>query len=310
MRDPAQHAFRPAARRILAASLMTLLATLLAAPVPGAAASFKHLDSSQIQGVKLYELGVADANDDGLLDVFTTNHKFDSALLAGDGKGGFTDVFTQSGLSPTQEFPGYEDLHREPDRSAPGLYLYATDRDQPRDPFHIATTGIAASGSLTFFAEDLAVQASTNATVTASPVPDGGTRLDFDAQPGAPVDITVEHIDLPIAVSVDTPADPAQIRVGADVVPATTRQFTLSAARPSRDSGSPTTTATSQPTSSSRPEASAARSSTPSSPGARTTSSSSTAPARYADADRGEGPLSRASAAGAFLARRRLRWRR
>ena len=227
VRDPAQHAFRPAARRILAASLMTLLATLLAAPVPGAAASFKHLDSCQIQGVKLYELGVADANDDGLLDVFTTNHKFDSALLAGDGKGGFTDVFTQSGLSPTQEFPGYEDLHREPDRSAPGLYLYATDRDQPRDPFHIATTGIAASGSLTFFAEDLAVQASTNATVTASPVPDGGTRLDFDAQPGALVDITVEHIDLPIAVSVDTPADPAQIRVGADVVPATTRQFTL-----------------------------------------------------------------------------------
>ncbi len=144
-------------------------------------------------------------------------------------------MFTQSGLSPTQAFfPGYEDLHREPDRSAPGLYLYATDRDQPRDPFHIATTGIAASGSLTFFAEDLAVQASTNATVTASPVPDGGTRLDFDAQPGAPVDITVEHIDLPIAVSVDTPADPAQIRVGADVVPATTRQFTLSAARPSR----------------------------------------------------------------------------
>ena len=128
-----------------ALSLSCLLSCLLAPAPQGEAATFKPLDSSQIQGVKLYELGVADANDDGLLDVFTANHKFDSSLLAGDSMGGFTDVFTQSGLSPTPEFPGYEDLHREPDRSAPGLYLYATDRDQPRDPFHVATTAVAAA---------------------------------------------------------------------------------------------------------------------------------------------------------------------
>lgn len=227
MRDPAEQRFRPTARRTAAASLLALLAWLPAPAAQGEAATFRPLDSSQIQGVKLYELGVTDADDDGLLDVFTANHKFDSSLLAGDGMGGFTEVFAQSGLSPTPEFPGYEDLHREPDRSAPGLYLYATDRDQPRDPFHLATTTLAASGSLTFFAEDLQVQNASNATVSTSPVEDGGTRLDFDAQPGAQIDLTVEHIDLPIAVDIDPATEPGQVRVGADAVAATTRQFTL-----------------------------------------------------------------------------------
>jgi ASPIC/UnbV protein/VCBS repeat protein len=214
----------PAAR--IAVALGVVLLTLLGAAT-ASAGDFRRLDSSQIQGTKLYDLGVADANGDGLLDIFTTNHKFDSSLLAGDGAGGFTDVFASSGLSPTQEFPGYEDLHREPDRGAPGLYLYATDRDQPRDPFHIATTGVAASGTLTFDAQDLQVQTSVGATVTTDPLPDGGTQLHFDALPGAQIDLTVEHIDLPINVAIDPPLDPSQIRVGADVVPATSRGFVL-----------------------------------------------------------------------------------
>lgn len=218
--DPAY----PAPRR---GALALVALTLLVAPTAAEAISFKPLDDSRIQGVKLYDLGVADFNDDGRLDVFTSNHKFDSSLLAGDGAGGFTDVLAPSGFSPTPQFPGYEDLHREPDRAQPGLYLYATDRDQPRDPFHIATTAIAASGTLTFDAQDLRIEGAANATTSTTTLPDGRTRLSFDADPGALIDVTVEHIDLPVTVAVDPPTDPDQIRVGADGVAATSRDFTL-----------------------------------------------------------------------------------
>ena len=203
--------------------------SLLAGSTPPAASAkpFQRLDSSGIEGAKLYDLGAADYNDDGLLDVFTTNHKFNSTLLAGDGRGGFTDTRVAAGLSPTQAFPGYEELRREPDRSGPGVYLYATRRDEPRDPFHIATTAVAASGTITFNAQDLRVENATGATVTTSRLADGSSQLHFNASPGAQIDVSVEHIDLPVGVSIDGPTDPAQILVGADAVPATARQLIL-----------------------------------------------------------------------------------
>lgn len=211
-----------------AALALALLGTTARCPDRAAAATFPPLDSSAIHAGKLFDLGVADYNDDGILDVFTTNHKFDSTLLAGVGDGSFRDAFVPAGLSPTQAFPGYEYLRRAPNTSAPGLYLYATDRDQPRDPFHIQTTAIAASGRLVFEAQQLNVESSSGASVTTSRRPDGSTELDFDADPGASIDVTVEHIDLPVTVSIDPPTDPSQIRVGADSVAATSRDLTLS----------------------------------------------------------------------------------
>lgn len=215
--------------RIVAAAFLPALALLAAgAPAADAGVRFKRLAAgSQIEGIKLYDLGAADFNDDGRLDIFTTNHKFNASLLAGDGRGGFTDVGDATGFGPAPQFPGYEDLRREPERSAPGVYLFATDRDQPRDPFHVATTGVAASGSLIFDAQELQIENAIGVTTVTTVLPDGRTRLDFDAAADAQLDLTVEHIDLPIAVTIDPPVEPAQIRVGADAVAATARQLTL-----------------------------------------------------------------------------------
>jgi hypothetical protein len=212
----------------LAACVLALIACLAWHPANSRAADFKPLDSAELQTFKLFDLGVADADDDGNLDLFTTNHKFDSRFLLGDGHGGLSESLVPLGLSPTQAFPGFEDLHLLPDTTAPGLYLYATDRNEPRDPFHIATTAMPASGHLVFGAQDLQVEDSVNATVTTSRLPDGSSVLDFDAAPGALIDVSVEHIDLPIGVHVDAPTDPAQIKVGAAAVPATTPDFALS----------------------------------------------------------------------------------
>lgn len=226
MTEPLATAHRASTTLLVLALALVLLP--VNGPEPAAARGFSPVDATGLQGLKLYDLGVADANGDGDLDLFTTNHKFDSSLLLGDGEGGLVESRVALGLSPTQAFPGFEDLRRDPLTSEPGLYLYATDRDQPRDPFHIDTTAIAASGRLVFGAQDLQVESVSGATVSTSRLPDGSSALDFDAAPGAAIDVSVEHIDLPIAVRVDQPTDPSLIRVGADAVPATSRDLVLS----------------------------------------------------------------------------------
>jgi hypothetical protein len=214
--------------RLIAAIAAMLTVAAFALPASAPAARFVRVDPAPLGAFKPFDLGVADANDDGNLDVFTTNHKFPSRYLAGDGAGGLTEARVPLGLSPTPAFPGFEDLHRTPDTSAPGVYLFAVDRGTPRDPFHIVTNGMPASGRLVFGARDLRIEDDSGATVDATELPDGSTAVDFDAAAGADVVVTVGHIDLPIEVRVDAPAAPAAIKVGADAVPAASSRFELS----------------------------------------------------------------------------------
>ena len=211
-----------------AAGLVTALALLVSAPA-GADRSrgWPPVDASGIQGLKLFDLGVADANSDGNLDIFTVNHKFDSSFLLGTGFGTFVESTTASGLNPTPAFPGFEALRRDPAPTSPGLYIYATDRDLPRDPLHIDAVGQPATGRVVFGSEELRVEDSGGADLTLDTLPDGRTELTFDMDAGEQVDVSVDHIDLPIDVAVDPPTAPEEIRVGADAVPATSRQFQL-----------------------------------------------------------------------------------
>lgn len=226
-------------RTLIGAAAVAAAILLAGAPSPAVAAAgdetkpksvkprFSLRDSSAIQGIKLYDLGVADANGDGNLDVFTVNHKFDSSFLLGDGLGGLTESTTAIGLNPTPEFPGFEALRRDPPQTSPGLYIYATDRDQPRDPLRIDPIGTPASGRIVFGSEDLRIEATSGAQVTKGTTSDGYAVLEFEAEAGQAIDVTVDHIDLPISVSIDPPIDPGSIRVGADAVPATSSQFEL-----------------------------------------------------------------------------------
>ncbi|HCX33468.1 MAG TPA: hypothetical protein DHV08_07865 [Rhodocyclaceae bacterium] len=70
------------------------------------------------------DLGVVDANGDGLMDIFTSNHNYRQRLLISDGKGGYGDVLTAWGLDQTPEFPGVEIATRLPELGAPGVYVY------------------------------------------------------------------------------------------------------------------------------------------------------------------------------------------
>jgi len=70
----------------------------------------------------IFDLGTADHDDDGDLDLFTTNHLDRQSLLSNDGTGAFTERLYEAGLSQTRGVPGWED-HRPPPPAGPGLYV-------------------------------------------------------------------------------------------------------------------------------------------------------------------------------------------
>jgi hypothetical protein len=76
----------------------------------------------------IMDVGVADINADGILDIFTTNHNYRQDLLLGDGKGGYRDVLSEWGLDQSLEFPGLEIALNLPEVSSPGFYIYWKDR--------------------------------------------------------------------------------------------------------------------------------------------------------------------------------------
>jgi hypothetical protein len=76
----------------------------------------------------LFDIGVADGNGDGHLDIYTTNHSAAQSYLLGDGAGGFEDAFSRAALDQDSAFPGLEDGLDGPQIDAPGLYIFRQDR--------------------------------------------------------------------------------------------------------------------------------------------------------------------------------------
>lgn len=72
----------------------------------------------------LFDLGVADVNQDGWLDIFTTNHGAKQSLAIADGRGNFQDSLAQNQLSQSTNFPGAEPSTTKPTIAAAGLYIY------------------------------------------------------------------------------------------------------------------------------------------------------------------------------------------
>jgi hypothetical protein len=78
-----------------------------------------------IPAAALFDLGVVDVDEDGALDLFTSNHNDSTGLFLGDGDGGFgPNVAPELGLSFDPEFPGLEERRKPPSIEDPGLYLY------------------------------------------------------------------------------------------------------------------------------------------------------------------------------------------
>ena len=208
---------------------LLVAALLMAAAAPVAAAErWGAPGEAEVPTFRMFDLGVTDADDDGFLDVFTTNHKFHSGLLRNDGLGNFIDITNSVGLSQTPDYPGLEYM-RKPRIETPGAYIYATDSFKENLPgvVHIRTEQVTASGRLTFGAEYIEVRRARGASVEVGTSAQGQPTVDFTAPPGANISISVVHIDLPISASFDEPHNPQRIRVGTFGVRSETSSFVM-----------------------------------------------------------------------------------
>ena len=78
----------------------------------------------------LYDFGVVDANADGFLDIYTTNHNWQQTLLLSDGKGGYKQgEWSAWGAGQDRDFPGLELSLNPPLFDRPGLYIYWLNED-------------------------------------------------------------------------------------------------------------------------------------------------------------------------------------
>jgi hypothetical protein len=73
---------------------------------------------------RLFDVGIVDANGDGLLDVYTSNHHFRQALLIAEGNGRYRDVISEWGLDQSRQFPLAELSFVAPETQKPGLYIF------------------------------------------------------------------------------------------------------------------------------------------------------------------------------------------
>jgi hypothetical protein len=71
----------------------------------------------------IFDLGVADMNDDGRLDIFTVNHSGLQSLLINSDSQGFTDVYSAWKFDQDHKFPGLAVIRDEPAIEKPGVYI-------------------------------------------------------------------------------------------------------------------------------------------------------------------------------------------
>jgi hypothetical protein len=76
----------------------------------------------------IFDAGITDANSDGLLDIFTTNHNWRQHLLLADGSGSYREALTDWGLDQSHEFPGMEISTTPPVIDKAGIYIYWYNR--------------------------------------------------------------------------------------------------------------------------------------------------------------------------------------
>lgn len=92
---------------------------------------------------QIFDMGIVDANGDGRLDIYTSNHNYKEYLLLADGRGGYRNVVSEWGLNQSHSFPGWEQAPQAPDVDKPGLYIYWLD-----DTLHFRTHNLDKIGAI------------------------------------------------------------------------------------------------------------------------------------------------------------------
>lgn len=82
-------------------------------------------DKSPLSRIEqIFDMGIVDANQDGHLDIYTSNHNYQQILWIADGKGSYIDRFSEWGFDQVKEFPGWEQSMLAPSMDKAGIYVY------------------------------------------------------------------------------------------------------------------------------------------------------------------------------------------
>lgn len=172
--------------------------------------------SSQLETYDLFDIGVVDANSDGSLDIFTTNHSARQSLVLNSGASKWNNALDQLGLSQDRRFPGLEDTLERPEISQPGLYVYRYNRILYLQAYKLSQP---ISGQLTLsWGLEIGEKIDAEANIVDSALPNGGTQsiVKFTLQPNALLAITGQEdiVELPHLVLIEEVLSYNQIFIG------------------------------------------------------------------------------------------------
>jgi hypothetical protein len=206
------------------------IAALPAAHVLAAKPRMSPAIRAELPGKRLFDIGVADPDNDGWQDIFTTNHKFASVFLRNHRGRSFHDQIDELGIGPDARFPGLDLLRAPDDVSQPGVYIWPTDAAGEAGRLHISSTGLTASGQLKLMTKNMTIRSKQDADAALGRDADGRPFLDFTLRPGGEVTVSSNGLsDLPIlfdfADSGTGAVSTGEIKVGTDATTPDDQRF-------------------------------------------------------------------------------------
>lgn len=167
----------------------------------------------------LFDMGIADVDNDGHLDVYTTNHNYRQFLFRNLGRGTYKDVVTDWHLDQNPAIPGLEQSMTPPVIDRPGLYVYWVG-DTIHLDFHDIDRLGPVKGSVRFFnlteiVKKDGVQVVEQVSKT-SAMPQ--TRLEFSAATSGRLVVYPLSRGAPMKFSIDAPWARSSTFVGSNAV--------------------------------------------------------------------------------------------
>lgn len=177
---------------------------------------------------RLFDIGVVDANGDGRLDIYTSNHHFRQALLLADGKGGYRDVVGEWRLDQSREFPLAELSFSVPQPDKSGVYVYWRGTNVVVRAHRLRQTG-AWRGSMHIYsgAEIVGKEGFSAAKDEARRDAVTETRVTFEPNGDGMLVLRPGSQGLPLDFRFEGNIRPEQIFVGLGKVSPTATQFSL-----------------------------------------------------------------------------------
>lgn len=196
---------------------------------------FVELPMPLIEGDRLFDIGIVDANGDNLLDIYTANHNFLQSLLISDGQGNYSDVLNDWGLNQSHEFPGLELSYTAPLIDRAGLYIYWLGKGGTDRLGHHIIIRTHKMGDIGHWQGSLQIHAPVEVATNdgfhiekQTDIPTGsGTLINFSAATDAMMALKLTTWGLPVNIRINSAVQTSNIYVGNKLSSPRTNSFSL-----------------------------------------------------------------------------------